>query len=57
MCRDKFAKGYEERWSREIFNILEVKPTNPVTYIVGDDNGTALQGGYYYEELALAREA
>ncbi len=53
--RDKFAKGYEEKWSREIFQILEVKPTNPVTYIVGDDDDNKLQGGYYAQELMLAR--
>jgi hypothetical protein len=50
----KFTKGYVEKWSREIYNIREVSPTNPLTYIVADDQGNAWQGRYYAQELQLA---
>ena len=55
--RDRFAKGCEESWSREVFQVLEVKKTNPLTYIVGDDDENRLPGGYYAQELLLARSA
>ena len=34
-----FEKGYTTRWTEEIFTIVEVKCTSPVTYKIADLNG------------------
>ena len=52
----KFDKGYVEKWSRVIYNIQKVSPTNPLTYIVADDEGNAWQGRYYAQELQLVAQ-
>ena len=37
-----FEKGYTTRWPEEIFTIIEVKLTSPVTYKIADLNGYLL---------------
>ena len=34
-----------------MFTIAEVKPTKPVTYILKDEQGNIIKGGFYKEEL------
>ena len=46
-----FEKGYTTRWTEEIFTIIEVKPTSPVTYKIADLNGEEIQGTFYEPEL------
>ena len=46
-----FEKGYLPNWSEEVFDLYEVKLTNPVTYILKDTAGEVLQGGFYENEL------
>ena len=46
-----FEKGYTTRWTEEIFTIVEVKPTSPVTYKIADLNGEEIKGSFYEPEL------
>ena len=39
-----FEKGYTTRWVEEIFMIVEVKHTSPVTFKIADLNGEEIQG-------------
>lgn len=49
--RAAFSKGYTPNWSNEIFKIVKVRITNPTTYIIEDDKGQKIQGGFYEYEL------
>ena len=42
-----FKKGYTTRWTEEIFTIVEVKRTSPVTYKIADLNGEEIKGTFY----------
>ena len=46
-----FEKGYTTRWTEEIFTIVEVKHTLPVTYKIADLNEEEIQGTFYEPEL------
>ena len=46
-----FEKGYTTRWTKDIFTIVEVKHTSPVTYKIADLNGEEIQGSFYEPEL------
>ena len=46
-----FEKGYTTRWTEEIFTIVEVKRTLPVTYRIADLNGEEIRGTFYEPEL------
>ena len=46
-----FEKVYTTRWTEEIFTIVEVKHTSPVTYKIADLNGEEIQGSFYEPEL------
>ena len=46
-----FEKGYTTRWTEEIFTIVEVKRTSPVTYRIADLNGEKIKGSFYEPEL------
>ncbi len=46
-----FEKGYLPNWSEEVFEIVEVKYTNPYTYILKDSQGEVVVGSFYTEEL------
>ena len=46
-----FEKGYTTRWTEEIFPIVEVKHTLPITYKIADLNEEEIQGTFYEPEL------
>ena len=46
-----FEKGYTTRWTEDIFTIVEVKRTSPVTYRIADLNGEEIKGTFYEPEL------
>ena len=46
-----FEKGYTTRWTEEIFTIVEVKRTSPITYKIADLNGEEIKGSFYEPEL------
>ncbi|XP_011687452.1 PREDICTED: uncharacterized protein LOC105449765 [Wasmannia auropunctata] len=46
-----FEKGYTPNWTTEIFKIIKVQKTNPVTYLLEDYRGKPVAGGFYEYEL------
>ena len=46
-----FEKGYTTRWTEEIFVIVEVKRTSPVTYKIANLNREEIRGTFYEPEL------
>lgn len=46
-----FDKGYTPNWSTEIFKIIKVQITNPVTYLLQDYQNEPVKGGFYEYEL------
>lgn len=46
-----FYKGYLPNWSTEIFKIIKVNMTNPVTYTLQDLNKNTIDGKFYEAEL------
>ena len=46
-----FDKGYTQRWTEEVFKILKIQLTIPVTYKITDYNGEEIQGSFYEQEL------
>lgn len=50
-----FEKGYTPNWTTELFKIIRVRITNPVTYLLEDFHGTPISGGFYTEELQKAK--
>jgi transposase InsO family protein len=47
----KFKKGYLSGWSRELFKVAAVIPTDPYTYSIVDTAGDPVHGKFYAEEL------
>ena len=46
-----FEKGFHPNWSQEIFTIVEVLNTTPITYKLKDMNNDIIEGSFYTEEL------
>jgi Integrase core domain len=46
-----FDKGYEPNWSTEIFKIVKIQITNPVTYLLQDYESNPISGGFYEFEI------
>ena len=46
-----FERGYIARWTEEIFKIVEVKRTSPVTYKIAHLNLEEIMGTFYETEL------
>jgi transposase InsO family protein len=49
--RTPFKKGYLPTWTGELFTVSRIHLSNPITYIIKDDNGEELAGTFYFEEL------
>jgi len=49
--KNKFKKGYEESWTKEIFVITQILHTNPITYKIKDLAGEEIVGSFYSNEL------
>lgn len=50
-----FRKGYLPQWSTEVFRVIRVQSTHPVTYIIEDLEGAPIHGAFYAEELQKTR--
>lgn len=46
-----FEKGYTPNWTTEVFKILKVQTTHPVTYLLEDYQNNPIKGGFYELEL------
>ena len=51
-----FEKGYTTNWTEEIFTVVKVQPTIPVTYKIEDTNGEEVQGTFYEPELQKTKQ-
>ena len=49
-----FEKGYTPNWTTEVFTIVKVQRTNPVTYLLEDYRGKSMAGAFYEYELHRA---
>ena len=49
--KKKFAKGYTQNWSEDVFVIGKIKNTVLWTYIISDLNGEPNTGIFYEKEL------
>ena len=52
-----FEKGYKNNWSEEIFSIIKVNNTRPITYPLQDGFGETISGGFLEPELQLYSRA
>lgn len=50
-----FEKSYTPNWSTELFKVVTVLPTEPVTYKLLDLNGVEIKGCFYEQELQKTR--
>jgi Integrase core domain len=50
-AKSEFGKGYTQNWSNELFKIIKVQKTNPVTYLLQDYLDQPVLGGFYEQEL------
>jgi hypothetical protein len=46
-----FEKGYEAGWSAEVFRIVEIAYTKPITYKLNDLLAEPIEGSFYSQEL------
>ena len=49
--KKRFEKEYKPSWTDEIFIINKLNPTNPITYMLIDNNGENIIGSFYHEDL------
>src|SRR5437773_2215328 len=49
--KNLFEKGYIGRWTKEVFQISKILPTIPITYLIKDEDGEVIKGGFYEQEL------
>ena len=49
-----FEKGYTPNWTTEVFKIVKVQRTNPVSYLLEDYRKTSIAGAFYEHELHRA---
>jgi hypothetical protein len=54
---DRFARGYEEQFSREIFKVVSVHTRMPVPMyrLQSTDTDEIIEGGFYQNEMTAAR--
>lgn len=50
-----FQKGYIPNWTNEVFTIVLVKRTDPITYVLQDSKGEILKGGFYEQDLSKSK--
>lgn len=53
--KKQFTKGYLPNWSNEIYTIWRVQSTVPVTYLLKDETGNIIKGGFYEQELSKTK--
>lgn len=53
--KNVFDKGYTPNWTTEIFKIRKVQHTEPFTYLLEDERGNEISGGFYEQEIQKAK--
>lgn len=49
--KEEFQKGYTPSWSTELFTIVKVLQSKPITYYLQDQHGLPIKGCFYEYEL------
>ncbi|HEY9754441.1 MAG TPA: hypothetical protein V6C97_04740, partial [Oculatellaceae cyanobacterium] len=55
--KDTFSKGFTPNWTQEVFKIVQVLLTKPVTYKVEDEKGEVIEGSFYEQELQKSQSS
>ena len=53
--KTKFNRGFTPNFTNEIFTVVEVLKTSPVTYKLKDSENEPIIGSFYSEELSIVR--
>lgn len=51
-----FEKGFLPNWTTELFKISQIKLTNPVSYLLEDQQGRPIKGAFYRQELQKTQQ-
>lgn len=51
-----FEKSYTPNWTTELFKIVKVQTTNPVTYLLADLKNNPILGAFYEHEISPTQE-
>ena len=51
-----FEKGFTPNWTEELFTVVDVKPTKPITYKIKDKNDEEVKGSFYEQELQKSKQ-
>ena len=54
--KKKFAKGYIQNWSEELFVVSKIKNTVPWTYVISGFKGEKIVGSFYGKEFQKATQ-
>ena len=54
--RQEFRQGYSPNFTKEIFKILDILNTNPVTYKIKDLDDKEIIGSFYEPELVKTKQ-
>ncbi|GBN24860.1 hypothetical protein AVEN_161206-1 [Araneus ventricosus] len=49
--KERFGKGYEYNWSREIFTVHKIVPRIPTVYRLRDFHNNVIEGTFYEKEM------
>jgi hypothetical protein len=49
--KSEFTKGFTPNWSTELFQVDDIKISNPTVYYLKDTSGNRIAGTFYAEEL------
>ena len=55
--KTKFNRGFTPNFTNEIFTVVEVLKTSPVTYKLKDSENEPIIGTFYNEEMSIVRKA
>ena len=53
---ESFRKGYKQSFTDKVFEIADIPPLSPPTYVIIDANKEKLEGKFYQPELQLVRK-
>ena len=54
--KDTFEKGYTQRWSKELYQIIRISLNKPVMYYLRTADGKHVKGGFYESEVQKTAE-
>jgi hypothetical protein len=52
ICKEKFDKGYTEKFTTELYKVCQVNNSKPITYNIADNTNETIKGIFYAGELS-----